>query len=247
MSYFRYFPRINIDIEGNGIYRTVPNLTAFSTILLNQIDSVTYYNYYNIQDGYRPDNVSEDLYGTPDLYWTFFLINDHLNNVYDDWPKGTRFFDKWLRAKYNNLAATTAVTRTFDAPNEIAGKFNVGETVTGQVSNARGFLVAKFPTLGYIEIEHEYGTFRETGESILGVTSEDSIISNGVVPLWLAPHHYIDDATGEPTRRKLRDTTAVSILEFERERETLNSRIRVIKQEVIGEVVLGFEQEMSRL
>ena len=243
--YFQHFPKVQYDIDGSGFLQNIPNITAFSTIFQGVVDDVAYYNYYNIQDGDRPDNVSYLLYDTPNFYWTFFLINDHLNNVYDDWPKGSQFFDKWLRTKYSNLAAQTVVTPTHHAPNDVAGRFNVGELCQGSQSGAVGTIVAKFPTLGYLEIEPISGTFFASGETVLGLTSEDNITASAITPLWMAPHHYTDDRTGEQTRRKLRDTTAVSILQYERERELENSLIRVIKREFIQRVIFEFKREMA--
>ena len=244
--YFRYFPRIDYDIDGTGFTQSVPNLTAFSALGLNDLDELAYYNYYNIQDGDRPDNVSQLLYGTPNYYWTFFLINNHLNNSYDDWPKGNQFFDQWIRSKYSNYAAIVDIPNRFQPENEITGKFFIGEECRGLASNAQGIIVAKFPTLRYVEIEVTNGNFRESGEVILGITSEDSINAGSVVPMWQAPKHHIDTTTEKIVRPRLEGTRPVTILEFERTREIENSRIRVLKQDVIADVIIEFQREMSR-
>ena len=76
MAYFSNFANIDYDFDGSGIQRSVKNLAQYSTIISKNIDDATFYSYYNIQDGARPDNVSEELYGTPEYYWTFFIVNN---------------------------------------------------------------------------------------------------------------------------------------------------------------------------
>ena len=267
MTYFRSFPKIYYDINRDGNPQICRNLTAFSRINLDFLDPLTYYRYYDIQDGDRPDNVSESLYGTPDHYWTFFLINENLNNVYDDWPKGSRYFDQWVRRKYTNLAAVADLREMHSPVNDIAGKYRLEEECRGLLSNATGVIVSKFPTLGYVEIRRTSGTFRADGESILGITSEDSVSADRIVPMYDAPKYHVAERRlsetvpsmengrrvlmenvieiGQRTRRRLIGTRPVSILEYEKERETRNSRIRVIRENLINEVVIEFGRQMS--
>jgi hypothetical protein len=39
-------------------------------------DDAAFYTYYDIQNGDRPDQVSQKLYGRSDLHWTFAIMND---------------------------------------------------------------------------------------------------------------------------------------------------------------------------
>ena len=50
------------------------------------IDNSSAYTFYEIKNGERPDTVSQRLYGTPDFYWTFFVINEFLHDGYKVWP-----------------------------------------------------------------------------------------------------------------------------------------------------------------
>ena len=73
MAYFSNFAQIEYDFDGTGTNRTIKNLAQYSTILSKNLDDASFYSYYNIQDGERPDNVSQKLYDTAEYYWIFFI------------------------------------------------------------------------------------------------------------------------------------------------------------------------------
>jgi hypothetical protein len=60
MAYFTNFESIDYDFDGSGINRTITNLAQYSTIITKNIDDVSFYSYYNILDGERPDTVSKN-------------------------------------------------------------------------------------------------------------------------------------------------------------------------------------------
>jgi len=242
--YFRYFPRIDYDIYGTGATVNIPAFTSFATIRArNLIDNVAFYSYYTVADGERPDNVSQTLYGTPKYYWTFFMINESLVNYYDDWPKGTNFLKDWIDARYSTIAAVTSAQGGTD--DIIYGKFNIGEIVVGQISGATGYVVAKYPTDGYVEIQPISGTFLGQ-EGIQGIDSQDFLSTEKIVPKSMAPHHHIDISTGETTIRRTAGTRAVSFYEYEQEKDIERARIRVIKPEYIRRVVDDFIREIGK-
>ena len=87
MAYFKNFQKVDYDLRGNGYYQEMTNLSHFARITSKYLDDISLYEYVHVQDGERPDNLSMRLYGTPDYYWTFMLINQHIVNIYEDWPK----------------------------------------------------------------------------------------------------------------------------------------------------------------
>jgi len=252
MAYFNNFSTVEYDFDASGINREIKNLAQYSTIITKNIDNVAFYSYYNIQDGERPDTVSQNLYGTPDYYWTFFIVNNELQNYWHDWPKSSESLRKFAEAEYIGLAAI------FDANEEGFGKFVVGGTVTGSLSNATGTVIAIYPTLGYIQIEQDktsVANFRTEGESITltasnSTASEDisrvgnTLACTSIVKAAYAPNYHIDDGTKERTRRRTAGTSPVTNFEEENEVNLIKSRIKVIKPEFIGEVVDAFEKSM---
>ena len=253
MAYFNNFSTVEYDFDASGINREIKNLAQYSTIITKNIDNVAFYSYYNIQDGERPDTVSQNLYGTPDYYWTFFIVNNELQNYWHDWPKSSESLRKFAEAEYIGLAAI------FDADEEAFGKFVVGGTVTGSLSNATGTVIAIYPTLGYIQIEQNktsVANFRTAGESITltasnSTASEDiarvgnTLACTSIVKAAYAPNYHIDDGTKERTRRRTAGTSPVTNFEEEYEVNNTKSRIKVIKPGRIGEVVAAFEKAMK--
>lgn len=252
MAYFNNFASIDYDFDGTGINRTIKNLAQYSTIISKNIDNVAFYSYYNIQDGERPDNVSEKLYGTPNYYWTFFIVKNDLQNYWHDWPKASEALRLHVEQEFIGLAAI------FDADIEGFGKFVKGGTVNGSLSNATGIVKAIYPTQGYIQIEQDKNSvanFRTAGESITltsanSTKSEDiarvgnTIECSSIVKTAYAPSYHIDDGTLERTKRRTAGTTPVTHFEEESELNIIKSRIKVIKPEFIGEVVDAFEKSM---
>lgn len=238
MSYFSNFDTVQYDIEGNGVYRKLTDITQYSTIITKNLDNVAFYSYYNIQDGERPDTVSQNLYDTPEYYWTLFIINPELQNYWHDWPKSSDALREHIEAENIGMAGI------FDADDTIAGKFTVGETVTGALSGATATLIAKYPTNGYIQMKMLSGVFRETGESIQGITSGDTIACTAIVKAAYGPSYHIDDGTMERTKRRSAGTSPVTHFEAEYEENLLKSRIKVIKPSKIGQVVSDFKSVM---
>ena len=252
MAYFSNFANIDYDFDGSGIERSIKNLAQYSTIISKNIDDATFYSYYNIQDGARPDNVSEELYGTPEYYWTFFIVNNELQNYWHDWPKSSEALRQFTEEEYIGLAAI------FDADVEAFGKFVIGGTVNGSLSNATGKVIAIYPTQGYIQIEQDKNSianFRTAGESITltaanSTKTEDiarvgnTIECTSIVKAAYGPNHHIDDGTGERTRRRTAGTSPVTHFEEENEVNLIKSRIKVIKPAHIGKVVAFWEKVM---
>ena len=86
MSYFKKFPKLVYDFNREGVVNSVVDLFRQVRPIQNFIDNFTSYKFYSIRDGERPDIVSQKLYGSPNFYWTFFLVNDSLHDGLSSWP-----------------------------------------------------------------------------------------------------------------------------------------------------------------
>jgi hypothetical protein len=101
MSFFKQFPTKEYDTLSTGQLQTLIDISR--AVDVNDIlaeDSVAYTK-YNIIDGARPDIVSQLLYNTPEYYWTFFIVNDHLKDGYRAWPKSEVALEKYIDENYN--------------------------------------------------------------------------------------------------------------------------------------------------
>lgn len=106
MSLFKQFPTKEYDIASIGQLQTIIDISR--AVDVNDIlakDSVAYTK-YDIIDGARPDIISQLLYNTPEYYWTFFIVNDHLKDGYRAWPKSQLTLEKFISDKYDRLILT---------------------------------------------------------------------------------------------------------------------------------------------
>jgi Base plate wedge protein 53 len=105
MSFFRQFPTTQYDVLRNGSLTTIVdlfrNVTAKSKI---KLDPNLAYTYYDVQNGDRPDVVSQKLYGDSDYYWTFFIINDFLKRGLNEWPKSQKEMEDYLTREYDQYS-----------------------------------------------------------------------------------------------------------------------------------------------
>tara|TARA_B110000196_G_scaffold317342_1_gene330319 strand:+ start:146 stop:1186 length:1041 start_codon:yes stop_codon:yes gene_type:complete len=103
--FFKQFPKTSYSIENDAIRTEVTDYFRYVDV----IDKFAYdlYSYQNVDiiDGERPDNLSQRLYGTPDYYWTFFIVNDDLKNGLSSWPKSASELSKHTTNQFNKLSA----------------------------------------------------------------------------------------------------------------------------------------------
>ncbi len=232
MQYFRNFPTTEYDLDDDTNTRTIVDVFRFAKIVSSKtIDDITLYNYYQIQPGERPDHVSQKLYNTPNLYWTFFLVNEKLKNLHANWPMGSEQFDDHITKNYSGTALNFAIGTI------IHDKLTIGETVTGLISGATGKVVSKDPNLGWIKISDKTGTFQ--AETIQGATSNEIVTITGEAPFKNAAHHFTTSDDG----RVPRGTAGAIIVtneEHERELNDARERIKVIKPSRINEITDEF-------
>ena len=150
MSFFKNFPNEQYDFEGQGKFQNIKNTFRSVRALPTFLDEFTNYKLYDIINGERPDIVSTKLYGKPDFYWTFFVINDFLHDGYRVWPMSQEDLLEYFEKTYEGYVITTDPSPIPDADglddysnNSIAGKFDLGSIIHGNKSGCKGTLVKK--------------------------------------------------------------------------------------------------------
>ena len=116
MSFFKQFPKINYDLFEQGDLRVMTDIYRHVDVNNIAIDPFISYTYYEINEGDRPDNVSQKLYGSTDYYWTFFVINDTLKNGLSAWPKSTLGLERYITQEYdkNSVLTFSPVLETYN-------------------------------------------------------------------------------------------------------------------------------------
>ena len=205
MSYFSMFPTQAYDFNRDGIYQTVVDLYRSVRPIQNFVDNVSAYKYYNIRNGERPDIVSQHIYGSSDLHWTFFLVNDFLHEGISSWPMSQEDLHEYINIHYNGYALETRPDLVYNSDGQItnykdslAGRFQLKETITGQTSGAKGTLTKKDIYLNQLIVQDVTGTFLGDGtgnvqEAVTGSTSTDTVTIRIAWEYADAPHHWYQD------------------------------------------------------
>lgn len=219
MPFFQQFPKTLFDFESNGINTDIIDIFRFVKAQNLYTDNLSVYTYYQVKNGDRPDVVSNLLYKTPDYYWTFFVLNEHLKTGLSGWPMSPDAFEQYIEQEYtgtvimtnpyivrdgdkriteyrNSLAGTTP---PIPGSSTFGGKFKIGETVVGSESGASGIVHKIDVQLSQLILKNvivgPFGYFK-ANELIVGQTTSTSVTSYLVFDYRNAPHHYLlEDGT----------------------------------------------------
>lgn len=180
MNYFNSFPLTSylFGKEKNPV--VFQDISAYADLIDNVKDQLSFYTYYQIKDGDRPDHVSQKLYGTDAFHWTFFLLNDNIRR--QGWPLEYNEVRSRAEKIYENTVIRTR--------NEIFDTFQVGQTVSGSQSGASGTIIRRNLDNGQLVIEGTH-TFK-SGETVTSGSESITIVSFSEE--YNALHHYEDSA-----------------------------------------------------
>jgi len=266
MSFFKQFPKISYDFDRNGVLQNVVNIYKSVRPLKAFEDNLNTYTFYEVKNGERPDIVSQRLYGSTRFYWTFFILNDFLHDGLAAWPMSQEKLQKYMANEYSGIVINTnpqiqrdSDQSIIDHRNSLAGRFTLGETITGGTSGATGTLHKKDVDLNQIVLKNVTGTFLGDGggvsESLTGGTSNDSVGTYEVFKYIDAPHHYY--RTDDPDQRL--QTNAVFIeggvqsgqLSYDTNRaylentNELRSKLKVVDPKYIRQFADEFEDMLN--
>lgn len=234
-SYFKNFPTTQYDLFFDNQTSEVVDIFRIVKVKKQFKDDITFYTYYSIQDGERPDVVSTKLYGTPDYFWTFFMVNDHLVNVHTDWPLSTTDLQHLVDTKYAGTVLTT------DA--DISTKFTKNNVIEGLVSGAQATLLDKDADLGIIKIQPISGTF-VPNEIVRDTITNDFAIITGEAEFKDVAHHY-EGANGDYVSKNAVGATPISNQEYEFIVNDNKSKIKAIRSQYIQSISDQFIEQIK--
>ena len=180
MNYFRNFPITTYLFGKENDPIVFQDLSTYVDLIDNVKDQLTFYTYYQIKDGDRPDHVSRKLYKDEKFHWTFFLLNDNIRR--QGWPLEYNEVRSRAEKIYENTVIRTR--------NEIFDTFQVGQTVSGSQSGASGTIIRRNLDNGQLVIEGTH-TFK-SGETVTSGSESITIVSFSEE--YNALHHYEDSA-----------------------------------------------------
>lgn len=249
-KYFKNFGIVGYKFGDNEAPVLFDNLTQYVDIIDGLKDNISFYNKYTIISGDRPDTLSYKLYGTPEYYWTFFLMNDHIR--VSGWPVATYDILEQAKSKYPYRTVTTNAN--------LAMSFPVGSIVTGQTSGTIGRVIKRNLDFGQLIIDTSLTPGKYFGQEPnlenFGDTETISYIDNDgatyIAELvkeseqYNAVHHY-EDADGVWQDLPLYDFanpspqwTPITYRDRLEQRNDELKEINVLKPDVIAKVVSEF-------
>lgn len=234
-QYFSYFPTVNYDLFFDGQKSEVTDIFRIVKVKNTFKDDVTYYTFYDIQDGERPDVVSTKLYGTADYYWTFFMVNDHLVNLHTDWPLSTTDLEHVIDKKYSGDVLTSN--------QDISTVFSKGSTVQGLLSNARARILDKDPNLGIIKVEIISGRFTPN-EIIRDITTNEFITITNQIKFRDAVHHFIN-ANDQYVNKNTLGAVPITNTEHEFNVNDAKAKIKVLRPRYVQVIADQFIEQIK--
>lgn len=238
MAYFYNFPSIPYKFGNEESLTSFQDISAYVDIVDQIKDDVNFYQYYDVQDGDRPDTVSYKVYGSPHYHWIFYLLNDNVKM--QGWPLANIALEEMAAKHYPNTTLTTTA--------DLTGIFLPGQTVSGSSSGATGTVLKRRLDFGQIIIEGSR-SFR-SGEVITSTVNDivQSVTLSAVSEEYNAVHHYenndgqyvdIDPAVGNAA-----SYSEVSFLDRYVTSNDELKKIKIVKPSSLNDVVNAFTQAL---
>ena len=106
MAYFQALPNISYPSllpQSNKAEDRIEVKNIFKRAKLRDDveQAITAFNYYQIEDGMRPDMVAEKLYNDPELDWVV-LTSNNITNIRDQWPLSHNDLYEHMLEKYGS-------------------------------------------------------------------------------------------------------------------------------------------------
>lgn len=257
MVFFTTFPKTKIDLFENGSTYEIKNTFKYAKIPDKFINNYLSYTKYTIMDGERPDIVSNKIYGTPDYYWTFFIVNDFLKNSYSNWAMSRQKLQEFVKLYMMDTVVNMRPRIVLDpdgilirVDNTVVSNFDVKnkEPVRGNISGATGNVVDVDTNLQQLRITDVDGTF-QGNEIITGNNTGDFIITYETYKLYEAPCEYRDIGGNVVTNQLFfkggvpnPNITPVSYYQKLQEENDLKKTIKIISPQYITEFVKEYKR-----
>lgn len=134
-KYFQQLPNIQYaqSVNKAGIVNYVEMKDFFRlTRLRDDIYAEdTLYKVYIVQNGQRPEQISEELYGDPKYYWVILQVND-MYDFWNQWPLDQVELEKFIDERYGDKADDVAFYQTETVKNDVGDVLLEGGLVVSE-------------------------------------------------------------------------------------------------------------------
>ena len=272
MSYFRELPNFEYianfpNQSFNTDYVVAKNIFKRAKLRSDISSAITAFNYYQIVDNERPDQVAAKVYDNAELDWVI-LITNNITNINQQWPLDNNSFYKYLIDKYGSDEELgkphhweTVEFRDEYGRIVVPGGYQVDPTKTLSVNTSEGqndYVLSEFPnentnysiTINLNQYLPVYNSEKETTQAIvkdIGLNSSTLKIAGRQNKIDIGITNILDtwpNSWGGSTIIKRRTgNTTVQVLDITFENDiVLNPLLyEIVGEEVNGEIVPVFK------
>lgn len=255
MKFFNRFPKIDYKFGSLKTTNEYTNLSVYVDIIDQIKDDATTYELYQIQDGERPDVISDRLYGNSIYGWTFYILNDHIRE--QGWPLSYADLREYITETLPGVCfeiSGTNVNSSGVTQHKMTEQFPIGTNVFGTLSGATGVVYNRNVNLGQLFVTCTSVNSFSNGEIINDVASGSptySLTTDSVSLAYQAIHHYEDE---DGTWIDIDPTTCLNPsgympVTYEEYMESQNeglSRIKVLKPGLISRFASLYKEALER-
>jgi hypothetical protein len=210
MSYFNELPNIRygagaLGSSSNGDVVLVKNLFRRAKLREDMVNAATAFQYYQIQDNERPDQIAKKAYDDSNLDWVV-LVTNNITNINEQWPLDNESFYKYLLDKYGSdeeiqavhHTETLKVTDEYDrlvVPEKIITDKNITQNVVVGSGGELDYTLSSFPVANGIlplTITITLGDYFQVWDR----PSQDA-------EEYIAPEYFVSDITLKNLRKDI--------------------------------------------
>jgi hypothetical protein len=241
--FFKNYPQTLYNFGTETSATAFQDISAYVDIIDQIKNNINFYLYLSIQDGDRPDILSQQIYGSVKYYWTFYLLNDNLRER--GWPLSSQQLLLKAQTDYPYITLTTRDVNT------LLTHFQVGDSVVGQSSGATGTVIKLNLDLGQIIVSRNIGQ-EFLGTELLRDNTDPEFPQNiqlvSSVYEYLATHHY-EDGSGiftdvDPYSAPSVLLTPITYLDRYQEANDELREIKIIKPGSIQQVYTAYQEAL---
>tara|TARA_Y100000004_G_scaffold175914_1_gene215941 strand:+ start:1116 stop:1847 length:732 start_codon:yes stop_codon:yes gene_type:complete len=243
MPYFNNFERVLYKFGDEAQNSLIQNMSIYTDVIDQIRDDVSFYTKERIHEKERPDHISKRLYGSPNFYWTFYLMNDGLRSK--GWPIDRDALLDKMKREYPFHVITVR--------QDITNTFLISQLVIGNSSGAQGIVRHRNLDTGQIIVELQNNVEFLPNEvartTIASVTTTAQLY--GAAPEYLAARYYVD-GKGErtdfdPLIGPGALLTEKTLLDDVTEQNEELRNIRAIKREYLLQLQTSFTKAVSNV
>lgn len=111
-NYFSYFPTTANDLTQTNNFVNITNILRRFKFRSSISETLSVFYDYTIQNGDRPDTISEKYYGDSKYAWVVL----HFNNIIDPffgWPLFDENYNNYIEGKYGSIATAQATVHEY--------------------------------------------------------------------------------------------------------------------------------------